>query len=399
MTEIKQKLKKCTKCQLPETYETIEFDKDGSCNICEGVKHKTDKIDWNERKLLLDKIIEQHKGKYAYDCIIPFSGGKDSVFQLYYLIKEYKIKPLLVRFNHGFIRKTIQDNVNMILKKLGVDFIDFTPNWKIVKKVMLEAFKRKTDFCWHCHTGIYSYPIRVALMHKVPLIFYGEPQAEFNTYYDYTVDSLDYENEDRFNMLRTLGITAEDMHGMIDTPEDPVDKRDLIPYTFPDSKELEKLKYQPVSLGSFIPWDHHKNTELIKKELGWKVDELEGVPAEINKHGEKIECFMQGTRDYIKFLKRGYSRVSQINALNVRHKRMTPSEAKEINEKFDGRKPPSLDIFLEYVGLTENEFNEIVDRTTIPPHKPNYNTNEIASKTWDFDQWYREDNKKNDRNN
>ena len=108
---------------------------------------------------------------------------------------------------------------------------------------------------------------------------------------------------------------------------------------------------------------------------------------------------MQGTRDYIKFLKRGYSRVSQINALNVRHKRMTPAEAKEINEKFDGRKPPSLDIFLEYVGLTENEFNEIVDRTTIPPHKPNYNTNEIASKTWDFDQWYREDNKKNDRNN
>ena len=136
MTETKQKLKKCTKCQLPETYETIEFDKDGSCNICEGVKHKTDKIDWNERKLLLDKIIEQHRGKYAYDCIIPFSGGKDSVFQLYYLIKEYKIKPLLVRFNHGFIRKTIQDNVNMILKKLGVDFIDFTPNWKIVKNFM-----------------------------------------------------------------------------------------------------------------------------------------------------------------------------------------------------------------------------------------------------------------------
>ena len=95
--------------------------------------------------------------------------------------------------------------------------------------------------------------------------FYGEPQAEFNTYYDYTVDGLDYENEDRFNMLRTLGITAEDMHGMIDTPEDPVDKRDLIPYTFPDSKELEKLNYQPVSLGSFIPWDHHKNTELIKR--------------------------------------------------------------------------------------------------------------------------------------
>ena len=395
MTENKKKLKKCIKCQLPETYETIEFDKNGACNICEVAKKKKD-IDWGKRKILLDRIINEHRGKYTYDCIIPFSGGKDSVFQLYYLMKEYKIKPLLVRFNHGFIRKTIQENVDKILKKLGVDFIDFTPNWKIVKKVMLESFRRKTDFCWHCHTGIYSYPIRLALMHKVPLIFYGEPQAEFNTYYDYNtdVDGLDLENEERFNMLRTLGITAEDMHGMIDSPEDPVDKRDLIPYTFPDIKELEELKYMPVSLGSFIPWDHHKNTEIIKKELGWKIDELEGVPTEINQHGEKIECFMQGTRDYIKFLKRGYSRVSQINSLNVRNKRISPEKAKEINAKYDGKKPPSLEIFLEYMGLSEKEFNEIVDRTVIPPHQPNYQSNEIATKTWDFDLWYREDNKK-----
>ena len=170
MSNNKQKLKKCVKCQLPETYETIEFDKSGTCNICEESKKK-DNIDWGKRKLLLDRIIEENRGKYAYDCIIPFSGGKDSVFQVNYLMREYKIKPLLVRFNHGFIRKTIQENVNKVLKKLGVDFIDFTPNWKIVKKVMLESFKRKTDFCWHCHTGIYSYPIRLALMYKVPLIF------------------------------------------------------------------------------------------------------------------------------------------------------------------------------------------------------------------------------------
>ena len=59
---------------------------------------------------------------------------------------------------------------------------------------------------------------------------------------------------------------------------------------------------------------------------------------------------MQGSRDYIKFLKRGYSRVSQINAFNVRNKRMTTEEAKIINEKYDGRKPPSLDIFLDSRG-------------------------------------------------
>ena len=62
-------------------------------------------------------------------------------------------------------------------------------------------------------------------------------------------------------MIRTLGITAEDMHGMIDTPEDPVDVRDLIPYTFPDVKALKALRYCSVPLGSFIPWDYTKKIQ------------------------------------------------------------------------------------------------------------------------------------------
>jgi hypothetical protein len=121
---------------------------------------------------------------------------------------------------------------------------------------------------------------------------------------------------------------------------------------------------------------------------------LEGVPLEINAHGEKIECFMQGTRDYIKFLKRGYSRVAQINAFHVRAGRMEPEEAFRINAACDGRKPPSLDVFLEYVGLTEGEFNQFVGQMVIPPHKPDFDHIQAAEKTWDFEKWYREDNRK-----
>jgi N-acetyl sugar amidotransferase len=343
---------------------------------------------------MLDKLIEKYRGKYAYDCIVPFSGGKDSTFQLYYLIKEYNLKPLVVRFNHGFMRQTIEENNKRTFKKLGVDVIEFIPNWKIVKKLMLESFIRKTDFCWHCHTGIFSYPLRVALMYKVPLVFWGEPQSEITGYYDYENDEIEYEDDKKFNMLRTLGITAEDMHGMIDSVEDPVDKRDLIPYTFPDVKALKELGYCSVPLGSFIPWDYKKNTEIIKKELGWKIDELEGVPIEINKHGEKIECFMQGARDYIKFLKRGYSRVSQINAFDVRAGRISPEKAEQLNKEYDGRKPHSLEIFLEYVGLEEDEFNEIISTMIIPPHEPNFQRIKWSDKPWDFENWYRENNLK-----
>jgi len=392
MTQLRV-LRTCKRCALPETYETIEFDREGICNICRAAEFKQTSIDWAERKRLLDQLIEKHRGKSAYDCIVPFSGGKDSTFQLYYLMKEYRVKPLVVRFNHGFMRPTIQQNNVRTLKKLGVDVLEFTPNWHVVKRLMLESFKRKTDFCWHCHTGIYSYPLRVALMYKVPLVFWGEPQAEITSYYDYLNDAIEYEDDKKFNMLRTLGITAEDMHGMIDSPEHPVDVRDLTPYTFPNVAELKALRYCSVPLGSFIPWDYVQNSKVIQEELGWQADELEGVPTDINAHGEKIECFMQGTRDYIKFIKRGYSRVAQINAFHVRNGRMSTDEARRLNLAHDGRKPPSLEVFLEYVGLTEVEFNEIVKGMAIPPYEHDFDDQELAARTWDFDQWYRENNR------
>ena len=393
MTQLRV-LKTCKRCALPETYETIEFDREGICNICRAAEFKQTSIDWAERKGLLDQLIEKHRGKHAYDCIVPFSGGKDSTFQLYYLMKEYRVKPLVVRFNHGFMRPTIQRNNERTFKKLGVDVLEFTPNWHVVKRLMLESFKRKTDFCWHCHTGIYSYPLRVALMYKVPLVFWGEPQAEITSYYDYLNDDIEYEDDKKFNMLRTLGITAEDMHGMINSPEHPIDIRDLTPYTFPDVKELKALRYCSVPLGSFIPWDYVSNSKLIQEQLGWRADELEGVPSDINAHGEKIECFMQGTRDYIKFIKRGYSRVAQINAFHVRNGRMSTEEARQLNAAHDGRRPPSLDVFLEYVGLTEAEFNEIVTGMAIPPYEHEFGRRDDAESTWDFEQWYRENNRK-----
>jgi len=291
------------------------------------------------------------------------------------------------------MRSTISQNSQRTFKKLGVDVLEFTPNWHIVKKLMLESFVRKSDFCWHCHTGIYSYPLRVALMYKVPLIFWGEPQSEITAYYDYLNDDIEYEDDKKFNMLRTLGITAEDMHQMINKEDDPVDVRDLIPYTYPDVNELAQLRYCSVPLGSFIPWDYEKNTEIIKRELGWQVDQLEGVPGELNEHGEKIECFMQATRDYIKYVKRGYSRVTQLNSFRVRKGSMSTEEAFSLNEIYDGRKPQSLQLFLEYVGLSEQEFQDIVLSMSIPPYEHDFSQDKLADSVWDFDQWYREDNR------
>lgn len=387
-------MRKCQNCLLPETYETLVLAKDNSsCSMCQTSTFKQENVDWGKRKDMLDDVIEKYRGKYDYDCIVPFSGGKDSTFTLYYLLKEYNIKPLVVRFNHGFMRPKHEEKVSKVLKKLGVDFINFTPNWDIVKKLMWESFIRKTDFCWHCHTGIYSYPLQIALKYEVPLILWGEPLAEMSSYYTYEDDMIEWEDEEKFNMVRNLGITADDMWGMIHTEEDPIDKRDLNPYTYPDLAKLEAINYYSVCLGSFIPWDYKKQTQLIIDELGWEGDVLEGVPVDINEEFAKVECWMQATRDYIKYLKRGYSRVTQLVNFEIRNNRMSTEEAKKWIEQYEGRKPQSLEIFLEYMGITEDEFNEIVSKQIIPPNNPEFSDIPLADKVHDMDSWYREDNR------
>ena len=381
-------LKKCTRCGLPETYETIEFDADGVCNMCRQRVVRDEEIDWDARKRMLDEIVAKFRGKYDYDCIVPFSGGKDSSFTLYYLIKEYKLKPLVVQFNHGFMRDRLKENNERTFKKLGVDVISFTPNWKLVKRLMLEALRRKGDFCWHCHTGIFSYPMHIALKFNVPLVLWGEPSAEYTAYFDYEETEIEEVDETRFNRFVNLGITAEDMYGMIRDDTD-VDPRDLLPYTYPKTRDLRRLGYHSVCLGSFIKWDTRRQFNIIQEELGWQGDQVEGMPWDEYPY-EKIECFMQGTRDYIKYLKRGYARVSQMTALDLRSGRISKDKADALVAEYEGKKPRSLELFLDYVGLSEAEFNEVVGQTVVPPHEPQFNTNEWAPEPWDYERWYRE---------
>lgn len=373
-------MKRCTRCNLPETHETIIFDAQGVCNICNQQDFKKNSIDWGLRKKDLDALVEEYRGKYDYDCLVPFSGGKDSTWTLNYLVKEYGLKPLVVRFDHGFMRPNLEENVKRTIRKLGVDIHTFTPNWKVVQKLMLQSFLEKGDFCWHCHTGIFSYPMWVALEKKVPLIFWGEPSAEYTAYYDYS--QPEEVDEKRFNRYVNLGITSDDMFIRLEGALDP---RDLKPYKYPPVKDLRGLGYRSVCLGSYIQWDVKKQSEIIGRDLGWKGDQVENVPPEYSY--EKIECYMQGVRDYIKYIKRGYSRPSHLVALDIRHGQLKKEDGEKLIAEYEGRRPPSLDLFLQFVGLTEQEFIEIAMAHQVSPYAHDPQKTLPGQRMADFERW------------
>lgn len=357
---------RCSNCVMPETAESLAFDAEGRCSVCGQIEFKQKSIDWDKRREELDAFIAEHRGKYDYDCIVPFSGGKDSTFTLWYIVDQLKLKPLVVRFDHGFMRPGVEENALRTFRKLGCDVEHFTPNWQVVRKLMFESLVRRGDFCWHCHTGIFSYPMWISIQKKVPVLFWGEPDAEYSSFYDYE-DNLKVD-ERRFNRLCNLGINAEDMLGMLDDSisDYPVTARDLKPFTYPPAAELRRNKTQSVFLGHFIPWDVRKQAAIIKEELGWKGDEVEGVPPEYDY--EKIECFMQGVRDYIKFLKRGFGRTVHLASIDIRNHRMDRDTALKLVEQYDGKRPAALDRFLKILEIDEDRFMEIVAKHVVAPH-------------------------------
>ena len=376
-------MKKCY-CGLPETYETIVIPEDNSgCNICKKKVQKSN-IDYSIRlKKLKEFLKKTRNNKMLYDCVIPFSGGKDSTFQLYYIVNELKLKPLVVQFNHGFFRENLNNNNEKTLKKLGVDFISFTPNWKLVKKLMRVSFERKGDFCWHCHTGIFAYPMQIAVKFKIPLLIWGESNAEYTGYYDFDPEKISEQDEEAFNRYINLGITSEDMFGFL--KDKNLDQRDLHPYKYPNLRDLKKIGYKSLQYGNFVKWDPVKQTEIIKRELGWKEDEVEGLPEDF--WMEKLECRLNGVRDWLKYIKRGFGRTAQSVAREIRLGNMTKEEGKVLVQQYNAKKPQSLKYFLKIMNLTEDAFMKIVLKHEISPWKYDEKLVSDGKKLHDQDSW------------
>lgn len=352
----------CTKCIYPETQDTIMFDEHGTCSVCRQVEFRDEKIDWEARRKELNELLDRYRDRGQYDCIIPFSGGKDSTFQAWYVVTELKLKPLLVRFDHWFYRPLVHENNTRTLKLLGVDMINFTPNWHAVRELMLEAMIRRGDFCWHCHTGVYAYPMQMAIRFETPLIIWGESLAEYMSFYSY--EEMEEVDEKRFNRAMNLGMTADDMYEFLGGR---VTKRDLLPFAYPARKDLMRIKCRSICLGSYIKWDTRKHVEIIKRELGWKGQQVEGIPPQYDY--EKIECMFQGVRDYFKYIKRGFGRTNHLANIDIRNKRLSREEGWELAQKYDGQRPASLDVFLQFLGITEEELMEIMLKHQVSPHQ------------------------------
>jgi len=129
---------------LPETYPKISYSERGICNYCSGKQHFGVEVDpkiqslmnkKNQLKKEFEEFVEKCKGKTEYDCLLLFSGGKDSAYLLHILKEKYGLNVLTLTIDTGLMTSLAKKNIKQIIKKLKVDHIFFIPGNEFYKSL------------------------------------------------------------------------------------------------------------------------------------------------------------------------------------------------------------------------------------------------------------------------
>jgi N-acetyl sugar amidotransferase len=351
----------CSQCVYPIVSAVpLNFDETQVCSGCRVHIQKA-KIDWTQRKEWLKELVEEYRQPDGenYDCIIPVSGGKDSWFQTYYVKEVLGLNPLLVTYNSNNYLEVGLRNLKRMREVFGVDHHFFTPNTQLLQKLNRLCLKKMGDMNWHAHAGIFTYPVRVAVEKKIPLIIWGE--------HGYT------DLGGMFSMHDLVEMTAKyrlehaqrgyDWFDMLDGAnpgmEEGIQPKDMLWCKYPTDDELEEVGIRGIYLGNFVDWDGEKQTDLMKR-YGF---EESPVPFErtYRRMSNLDDMHENGMHDYLKFIKFGYGRCSDHVCKDIRAGRLTREEGIELVRQYDHVKSRDLLRWLEYTGMTEDEFDAIAD--------------------------------------
>ena len=185
-------------------------------------------------------------------------------------------------------------------------------------------------------------------MFKIPLLIWGESAAEFGS-------KATYEDQIEFDEEYYLKVSTKVHPSKM--VSDTVSERDLRPFQLPTREALNQQGVRGIHLGDYIFWDGERQVDFVKKEYGWREDDVEGT----YKRYKSVECRMAGVHDYAKWVKRGFGRATDHVSIDVRNGLMSREEGLAIAKRIDAERPGELDYYLSITGYSEAEFLDILE--------------------------------------
>ena len=347
---------------------TIHFDKNGVCDACNLARQK-DSIDWKDREKELEELCNRfRKNGSDYDCLIPGSGGKDSFYQAHVLKYKYGMNPLTITWAPNLYTDWGRRNHEKWIHA-GFDNYLVTPNGLVTRLLTRLAVENLFHPFQPFMMGQKALAPKLAAKFNIPLIFYGENEAEYgNPIEDNSSSKREWKYFTATDKSKVFlgGVSIKELNedfGLSDA--------DLNIFMPSDPKIIEEKAIEVHYLGYYLKW-HPQAAYYYAVENGdfeASPERTLGTYSKYNSIDDKIDDFHY----YTTFIKFGIGRASYDAAQEVRSKDIDREEAKLLVKRYDGEFPDRFakEIF-DYLSVDEKRMKKAASNFEHPGFNKDY---------------------------
>ena len=317
------------------TKTTIAFDEHGVCDACRLAELKATAVNWEAREEQLRALAARHAGHPGrYNCIVPGSGGKDSFFQAHVLKNRYGFRPLTVTWAPHIYTDWGWRNFQSWIHA-GFDNMLVTPNGLVHRLLTRLAVENLFHPFQPFILGQKALAPKLATQLNIPLIFYGENEAEYgNPILDAAQalrDSI-YFTADSDNEVLVSGVPISELRERYGIPA-----FELQQYLPASPESLQATGVEVHYLGYYLRW-HPQAAYYYAVEHGGFQPSPERTPGTYSKYNsidDKVDDLHYWTT-YIKF---GIGRATYDAAQEIRSGDITREEGVALVHRYDGEWP------------------------------------------------------------
>ena len=347
---------RCVRCLYPIFHPLgLVIDESGVCSGC-LIHEEKDRLDWPERWRKLKQLVAPYRvesGK-SYDCVVPVTGAHDS----YYIVDTVKnrlgLNPLLVTYNKYFNTPLGIRNLANLRIQFNCDILIQNVNPQAVKRVTRTTLRQMGSMYWPCIAGQTVFPVQTAVRYKIPLIIWGahqgmeqvgmyshEHEVEMTRRYRKDHDLMGYEADDLLSIFDTLG-------------ED-----DIWQYRYPDDADLNAVGVRGIYLGNYVRWDPKAQHEEMIKRYDYRGASFSRTFDTY----DHVDCYnFMDIHDHIKYLKCGYTKVTDHACREIRFGRLSREQAQQFVKYHEDKPLMHLQKFCEWLGLDERGLEFILNQ-------------------------------------
>ena len=344
-------------------HQTLNFDAEGICDACRFAEQK-EKIDWQKREVELLKLLEKYREEDgSYDCLVPGSGGKDSAYAAHILKYQYGMHPLTVTWPPILYTDYGYRNFRSWIEVGGFDNITFNQNGKAMRQLTKLSIENLLHPFQTFILGQKNLAPKIATKFHIPLIFYGENEAEYGNPFADNAASL--RNKAYYSMKNVNEIYL----GGVSIPEliktYSLSMTDLSAFLPVNYKELEKSRIEVHYLGYYKKWTPQESYYYAVENTNFQARPFrsQGTYSKYNSIDDKIDDLHY----YTTFIKFGIGRATYDAAQEIRNKHITREEGIALVKRFDEEFPDRyFNEVMEYLDIDPQHFIELCEKFRSP---------------------------------